>query len=150
MPRAQKVRNQLYIVAFDGSSESKKASDYAAELGHKTGAEVRVLTVEDLEVLRREYGSSEQTKRLQEKARHAAEALASRERARIQRDGVASSHEVITQGPPAEAIVKYAEDKEADLIIMGSRGRTGISRILLGSVAARVVQLAHCPVLIVR
>ena len=150
MPSPKKAKNQLYLVAFDGSPESKKASDFAAELGNKTGAEVRIVTVEDLAVLQREFGTTEQTVRLQKKARQGAESMVERERARIHREGVASSHAVITLGPPAEAIVKYAEDAGADLIVMGSRGRTGIQRILLGSVAARVVQLAHCPVLVVR
>lgn len=150
MTASKKTRSLLYVVAFDGSPQSRKASDLAADLGNKTGAEVRIVTVEDLEVLRREFGATEDTVRLQEKARQGAESLIGRERARITRAGVASSEHVITEGPPAESIVKYAEDQEADMIIMGSRGRTGIQRILLGSVAARVVQLAHCPVLVVR
>lgn len=150
MARSKKARSLLYVVAFDGSPQSRKASDLAAEIGNKTGAEVRIVTVEDLDVLRREFGASQQTLRLQEKARQGAESLVGRERARINREGVASSEHVLTEGPPAEAIVKYSEDQGADMIIMGSRGRTGIQRILLGSVAARVVHLAHCPVLIVR
>jgi nucleotide-binding universal stress UspA family protein len=150
MARAKKARNLLYIVAFDGSPQSKKASDLATDIGNKTGAEVRIVTVEDLEVLRREFGASPATVRLQEKARQGAESLVDRERARVARAGVATSAHVLTKGPPADETVKYAEDQEADLIVTGSRGRTGIQRILLGSVASRIVQLAHCPVLVVR
>jgi nucleotide-binding universal stress UspA family protein len=46
--------------------------------------------------------------------------------------------------------VKYAEDKEIDLIVVGTRGRTGIKKILLGSVASGVVTYAHCPVIVVK
>jgi nucleotide-binding universal stress UspA family protein len=47
-------------------------------------------------------------------------------------------------------ILKYAEDEEIDLIVVGTRGRTGIKRMLLGSVASGVVTYAHCPVIIVK
>jgi universal stress protein A len=52
-------------------------------------------------------------------------------------------------GVPARAIVKYARDNEIDLVVMGTHGRTGMSRALLGSVAERVVRTAPCPVLTV-
>lgn len=60
---------------------------------------------------------------------------------------VASAIEV---GSPARVIVDYAEEKDADLIVMGSHGRSGVSRILLGSVAETVVRRAPCPVTVVR
>ncbi len=49
-----------------------------------------------------------------------------------------------------DAIINYASHNSMDLIIMGTKGRTGIARFLLGSVANGVVQHAHCPVLLVR
>ncbi|MBI2216878.1 MAG: universal stress protein [Candidatus Rokubacteria bacterium] len=55
----------------------------------------------------------------------------------------------IPGGVPAREIVKYARDHAIDLIIMGTHGRTGMSRALLGSVAERVVRTAPCPVLTV-
>jgi nucleotide-binding universal stress UspA family protein len=53
-------------------------------------------------------------------------------------------------GAPAEEIVRYAGACDADLIIMGTQGRCGISHALLGSVAEQVVRVAPCPVLLVR
>jgi nucleotide-binding universal stress UspA family protein len=52
-------------------------------------------------------------------------------------------------GDPAPAIVEYARDHDIDLIVMGTHGRTGVSRALLGSVTERVVRSAPCPVLAV-
>ena len=52
-------------------------------------------------------------------------------------------------GPPARAIVNYAWDQGADLIVVGTHGRTGVSRLLTGSVAEAVSRLAQCPVLTV-
>jgi nucleotide-binding universal stress UspA family protein len=50
---------------------------------------------------------------------------------------------------PAERIVRLAKTRRADVIVMGTHGRTGFRRAILGSVAARVVALATCPVLTV-
>jgi nucleotide-binding universal stress UspA family protein len=48
------------------------------------------------------------------------------------------------------AIVNYAERENVDLIVIGTRGRSGITRMLLGSVASEVVTYAHCPVMVVK
>jgi nucleotide-binding universal stress UspA family protein len=50
----------------------------------------------------------------------------------------------------ASTIVDYAESKNVDLLIIGSRGRTGLKKMLIGSTASAVVKYAHCPVLVVR
>lgn len=65
------------------------------------------------------------------------------------RQGVRASHEVV-EGRAAEAICQVAADAGADLIVVGSHGRTGLKRFLLGSVAERVVRLASCSVLVAR
>ena len=53
-------------------------------------------------------------------------------------------------GDPGQCIVDFAESVQADLIVTPSHGRTGVKRLLIGSVAERVVRLAHCPVLVLR
>ena len=53
-------------------------------------------------------------------------------------------------GVPFEEIVKVAEEERVDMIVMGTHGRSGLNRVLLGSVAERVVRLGPCPVLTVR
>jgi nucleotide-binding universal stress UspA family protein len=57
---------------------------------------------------------------------------------------------VLRAGTPHEQIVGAAQDEKADVIVIGTHGRTGVNRMLLGSVAERVVRLAPCPVLTVR
>jgi universal stress protein A len=54
----------------------------------------------------------------------------------------------LVTGDPADAIVTLAEDDDIDLIVLGSHGRTGITRLLMGSVAEAIVRKAHCPVLV--
>jgi nucleotide-binding universal stress UspA family protein len=58
-------------------------------------------------------------------------------------------HEVIEEGDAAAAICKEADDRHADVIVLGSHGRTGVKRLFLGSVSERVVRHAHCPVLVI-
>lgn len=55
----------------------------------------------------------------------------------------------IEVGDPFEQILQYAQDKKIDLIVMGTQGHRGLSRLLLGSVADKVVRMAKCPVLTV-
>ena len=56
----------------------------------------------------------------------------------------------VAAGQPAETIVRVARERNADLVVMGTHGRTGLQHVLLGSVAEKVVRLAPCPVLTVR
>jgi nucleotide-binding universal stress UspA family protein len=60
------------------------------------------------------------------------------------------AHLAVLMGEPAHGIADYAQEKKAELIVIPSHGRTGITRLLIGSVAERVVRLAHCPVLVLR
>jgi nucleotide-binding universal stress UspA family protein len=56
---------------------------------------------------------------------------------------------LLLEGPPATAIVRAAKQKRAGLLVLGTHGRTGVTRMLLGSVAERVVRTARCPALTV-
>jgi universal stress protein A len=57
------------------------------------------------------------------------------------------AHHIVEFGAPADRIVEYARESDADLIVMGTHGRTGVSRALMGSIAEAVVRRATCPVL---
>jgi nucleotide-binding universal stress UspA family protein len=56
----------------------------------------------------------------------------------------------ILSGKPADAIIETAKERRADLIVLGSHGRTGLEKLLMGSVAERVIVLSSCPVLIAK
>ena len=58
--------------------------------------------------------------------------------------------QLVVEGDPAAEILRFADESGADLIVMGSHGRTGVLRILMGSVSHKVLDQAKCPVLIVR
>lgn len=70
-------------------------------------------------------------------------------RAKLDAAGLAYNYHV-SVGTPAEAIVQYAEEQHVDQIVMGTYGEDGLSKLLLGSVASKVVHLARVPVLLVK
>ena len=78
----------------------------------------------------------------------AADALAKRV-SELAAEGL-TARSVVRVGQPADEIVRVADDEHVDLIVMGTQGRTGLERLMLGSVAERVIRRARCPVLTVR
>lgn len=66
-------------------------------------------------------------------------------------DNIELKTELINSNRPVDyVILEYAEEKNIDLIVVGTRGRSGFNKLLLGSVASSVVSYAHCPVMIVK
>jgi nucleotide-binding universal stress UspA family protein len=82
----------------------------------------------------------------QSRSRHAAEALENE----LADHGYEVPHVAIRFGNPGHEIAEYAEQVEAGLIVVASHGKSGLKRLLIGSVADRVVRLAHCPVLVLK
>jgi nucleotide-binding universal stress UspA family protein len=122
------MRTKNILVATDFSDLAEAAVRLAADLARQSDARLHVLHVTSS----REY---EVTSLLM--------ALAGE---------IGSGIEVTTAtaaGDPAEEIIRYARRKAVDLIVVGTHGRTGVSRALLGSVAERLVRTAHRPVLTV-
>jgi nucleotide-binding universal stress UspA family protein len=143
------------VLAFDGSRHAEAAADFLAHAGVFGTAEVYVLSVADVQPPRwADMGL--------EGADHAAQSFAAAaEPSRTQHQQLASSmaerleeagidaHPERRDGDPAEQIVRAAAVHEAGTIVMGTRGRTGIRRLLLGSVARNVLHHAPCSVIIV-
>ena len=66
-------------------------------------------------------------------------------------DNIELNTELINSHRPVDyVILEYAEEKNIDLIVVGTRGRSGFKKLLLGSIASSVVTYAHCPVMVVR
>ncbi|WP_256390738.1 universal stress protein [Natronoarchaeum rubrum] len=136
------------LVAYDESTQANFALRYA--LSTHPDAEIRVLHVNDP----REwydtgdvdgYAYEESYRRSQESA----------ERLLEQAEGIAQEDDReittdIAEGKAAPTIVRYAEEHGFDHVVLGSHGRSGLSRLLLGSVAERVVRRSHAPVTVVR
>jgi nucleotide-binding universal stress UspA family protein len=68
----------------------------------------------------------------------------------VAKEKVDNVDEIVVEGDPAMEILKLAEEEDCDLIVMGTHGLTGLERLLMGSVAEKVLRRAPCPVLTVR
>ena len=146
------ARLDRVLVPVDFSKESIQALEYAVELTRPFRAELLVLfvlepmsyaTPADL------YGPSANLSMLQEEQRRVATEQLKRLAARWKRRGVAV-RTLLEAGTPHEVITDLARRRRVDLIVMATHGRTGVSHLLLGSVAERVIRTATCPVLTVR
>ncbi|MDD5473303.1 MAG: universal stress protein [Candidatus Methanoperedens sp.] len=145
------MASKLYkkiLIATDGSEYTKNAVDYGIEFAKNTGAKLHAIYVVDTaafasipmdaawesmyELLRQE--GDEATKYVADRA--ATEGL------EVERNTV--------EGHPADEIIKYAEKNATSLIVMGTLGKSGLDRFLLGSVAEKVVRTSKIPVLVVR
>lgn len=136
------------LVPTDGSAGTRRAVDHAIRLAEAHGSTVHGLYV----VNTASYASfSMETawEGIGDMLRDEGEAAVADIRDRAESAGVPVETAVL-EGSPSREIVRYAEDQGCDLIVMGTHGRGGIDRLLLGSVAERVVRASEVPVLTVR
>ncbi|GGM56697.1 nucleotide-binding universal stress UspA family protein [Halarchaeum rubridurum] len=135
------------LVPTDGSPESEDAIDEAMELAELTGATVVALYVVDT----RDYSSLPESKwsTLQDELYAEGEEAVAAVAERGDEAGVAVE-EVVAEGSPHEVILDTATEEECDAVVMGTHGRSGVERFLLGSVTERVVRHAEIPVMVVR
>jgi len=130
------------LLATDFSEDSSHALEYAKEIARRFGAQLIVLHAD--EMLAVVPGSN-----LAEQRRSTAQAALDRTIKDLESKDL-SAVSVLRPGVPADEIVKMANDRIVDLIVMGTHGRTGLESLLMGSVAEHVVRRAPCPVLTVR
>ncbi|HJX07038.1 MAG TPA: universal stress protein [Actinomycetota bacterium] len=132
------------VVAVDGSGESRKTLPVALEMATRFGSAVTVVHVRE----HTRYEGSD----VDLGPETPAEELVESALGRFRDAGVEARGEIrrVNPGNTPEQIVDVAADVGADLIVMGTRGLTEWRSILLGGVANKVVQHAHCPVLLVR
>lgn len=130
------------LVATDFSEDADRAVDYAVGLAQELKASLTLMTATYL------GDTPEVHMGYIEKARTEDQQKLEAARQRVEQAGVAASA-LAEYGSPAQRIVETAQKEGADLIVMGTHGRTGLRQMLIGSVAERVVRHATCPVLVV-
>lgn len=143
------------VVGTDGSANAGEAVRQAAQLAATLGARVHLVCVyepvpspDDVAGVAREGASHEESGWLL-RPREAVEETLEDAAAVFAAAGV-EVERYAQRGDPADAILDVAEERSADLIIVGNRGRTGAKRFLLGSVPNRISHHAPCAVLIIR
>jgi|SRR5829696_4341096 len=157
------------LVGIDGSEISMKAAVYAIDIANRKGNEMGNvqlirLTVIDLTKISSSFFATASgyygAKELEEKRKEAQQWLDKVEKLAVEENNnnnndvnnIQFKSKIIEDltSKVGSAIVDYAERENIDLIVIGTRGRTGFKKMLLGSVASDVVTYAHCPVLVVK
>ena len=134
---------ETVVLGLDGSESSDKALEYATELAKEHGSKIHVVHVIELVAGRGGGTAHVNEDELKLKIRRQVDELGEA--------GIATELEMHSAmvGGPAHVIADVAVRVEADVIVTGSRGHAAYAGILLGSVAQRLLHLAHCPMLIV-
>jgi nucleotide-binding universal stress UspA family protein len=133
------------LLPTDGSAGMEGVIDHAGRLAAEHGARVHALYVVDtasLSDLPVEGGFEGVSRQLSTEGERALDAVEERLEAPVER--------TLREGSPAREIVAYAAEEGCDVVVMGTHGRTGVDRLILGSVAERVVRSSPVPVLTVR
>jgi len=151
VPKTAQLEFRNILVATDGSRYSAAAAAEAIGLAKQNNSALTVISVVpselmtptdlDFTVNQREF--------IADKEMHDAEKNAKTVKETAEKEGVFVKAFVLS-GKPAAAIIETAREKRADLIVLGSHGRTGLEKLLMGSVTERVIVLAACPVLVVK
>ena len=134
------------VVGTDGSATADKAVDAAGGIARLTGGSVHVVTAyRPVRVAAVLAGAAVTQTWFGEEERQAAEELVEAAADRLKTRGV-EAVAVARLGDPADVLLATAEEFDADLLVVGNRGMSGVRRYLLGSVADRVVHHASCTV----
>jgi universal stress protein A len=138
------------LLPTDGSACSQKALTYAVTLAQYFGARVLALHVTHDGWKQESFETGpDVVQKVQAEQAAEAERIRQQVSEAGRQAGVACEFQCLT-GRPAEVILRVAQEKALDLIVMGTHGRSGLRHAVLGSVAEKTVQRAPCPVLVVR
>lgn len=144
VPRDADIGWQRILVATDGSKYSRACIDRAIDFAEAYGGELKVVSVVDIPA--EFYGEAPKVvDELINKARvYVEDAKKHAEAAGIKAEAF------VREGETHRMLLDIAEDLNVNAIVMGSHGRTGLKRLLMGSVTEKVIGHAHCPVLVVK
>jgi len=140
------MKLKKFLVPVDGSNYSMQAAKYAAELANLMGGEIVLMHChKSFPVVLGEPHFQNAINKIMEKSNELVEPY----RKLFQETGT-SFIERILEGPAANAICEVAKLEKLDIIVIGSRGRNKLEGLLLGSCTQRVLNMAPCPVLVIR
>ena len=145
------------LIATDGSKFSEKAAKVGIELAKLSGGKVIIVYVADISKYVSSAGlippfggvSPDAINDVVASIRETGETVTLQVSELARASGVISERQIVEGNPPSE-ILRIAEDEKIDTIVMGSIGKTGLEKFLMGSVAEKVVHNSKLPVLIVR
>jgi len=137
-------RGEKILVALDGSANSDRALDQALSMAGVCNSKIFVISVVDIFPETIEIAPA-----IEEKASEKVRKLLQKAKARAAKENI-PCETIAHMGPqPHEFIVQEAKEKGIDLIIMGTHGRTGLKKLLMGSVTQKVIGHAPCAVMVI-
>ena len=139
---------QKILIPTDGSDYSIRAAEYGIAIAKMLDAQIMVVYVIDGVVLDQIFKIDDR-KEAEGELKRDGQRYINYVLSLAQQEGVKASS-VLAKGRPFEQIVHLAKGLKMDLIVMGTYGRRGAERILMGSVAERVIEYSPCPVLVVK
>jgi len=140
------------LIAVDDSPHSERAVRFVARMRWPAGSRVIVVNVMTPVLTPPAAGGESGVPLLievTEEQRQQAQSLICRAESELRESGIATESRLPT-GDPRDALLRLVADERADLLVMGSHGRTGFAKLLLGSVSSHAVTHAHCSVLVVK
>jgi nucleotide-binding universal stress UspA family protein len=143
----QKAIISRILVAIDGSAASMDAADYATSISKKYNAELYALHVIRADV---DFVGPHEKSEFMTRMRNEGEEYLNKVKVNADEKNAQIKTEIVYSINIAGGILAYAEGNNIDLIVIGTRGRSGFKRLLLGSVASHVVTYAHCPVFVAK
>lgn len=153
------MKYEKILVALDGSEGSQQAMEYGIELARSTGGELtlaHVLNEPAYPLYGEGYTMAAYQDTVEQEVRQAAtmeknhgEELLLRARDAVPKAFLNVKTELL-EGDAARSICDYSHKNNIDLIVVGSRGLSGIKRLVLGSVSQKILAEAHCPVLVTK
>lgn len=142
---------QHILVPIDGSETSMVAMKEAIKLGKALNSKITVVQVMALDpFIADAYVKTGETNELIERTRTYLLDILEQAKQQFSNEGLTVENKLLEGFVVHEEIIQAAQDLNADLIVMGSHGRTGVRKLVLGSVAQKVLGESHIPVLIVR
>jgi nucleotide-binding universal stress UspA family protein len=138
------TRGEKILVAVDGSVYSEYAVDQAISMAGICNSEIFIVSVVDLYPDQMAVAPS-----LMENMSKEVRELLETTKEKVEKANIQCETIVHMGGQPHEFIIKEAKEKDIDLIVIGTHGRTGLKRLLIGSVAQKVIGFAPCPVMVV-
>jgi nucleotide-binding universal stress UspA family protein len=142
------TKTQKILIPTDGSDYSIRAAEYGISIAKMLGAQIIVLYVID-DVVLDQISTIAEREVVERELKEDGQRNINYVLGLAEKEGVASKS-VLAKGRPFEQIVHSVKGFNIDLIVMGTYGRRGAERILIGSVAERVIEYAPCPVVVVK
>jgi len=138
------------LVPYDGSSYALRAFNKAVEISKQHNSNLKIVACLDIANLGGWYIDKRVNKEIMKNAKNLTKKLFSKLDNIAKKNSIILDSKIIESNNTVKSLISYTKSKKIDLIVMGSSGRGGFDKILLGSVSNGVMQKVKCPVLIIK